>query len=399
MPLRMESVFTKVPWANAALISIISLVSIFALTGVIPIEDVEEYVLRDWDLRQMIGNTFLHANLFHLVGNMLFLWIFGNAICATIGNTAYPFVYFFLAIVASATQLLWSEVQGIGASGAIYGIIGMSLVLFPTNRIQGTYLFFILPLLLMLFFLSLYLFLCFVPIIMMLFYLLFKKSTFVTKTYWMILYFIVFENIIPVLMGGSGVGYGAHLGGFGAGVFTGILLLLFDAVETYDPTLAELLTGQRTERDTYDIDELKEIDTRRTKATAQEAAFAASIDPMGTDAAVNPAMVTEIGYQSDPTPVFRVLNCIKKESFTTVFFVNDGDGIGQVEVETASPGFIEFQPLRDLSKRATGWMKLQGFDPSQLQELRFSLSYDVGTGYRLKKEFSYDSSQKKFLAG
>src|SRR3954453_14132003 len=40
-----------------------------------------------------VGHVFVHANLFHLLGNMLFLWVFGNAVCAKVGNLAYPMIY------------------------------------------------------------------------------------------------------------------------------------------------------------------------------------------------------------------------------------------------------------------------------------------------------------------
>lgn len=375
IPLKMENVFTRIPVANAILIAIISLISMFSLIGIFPIEDVEQFVLRDWDLGQMLGCTFLHANLIHLLGNMLFLWIFGNAICSAVGNTTYPLIYLILGFFASMAQLLYSEGQSLGASGAIFGVVGMTLVLFPTNRIRCWY-WFSMPL-------------------MGIFW---KSGKFETKTYWIILYFLVFENLLPMLGGGEGVGYGAHLGGFAAGIVMGVCLLLLKVVETYDPTLGELLTGQRVERDTYDIDELKEIDKRRARAAAQEAEFAAAKDPFGMNAAADSAMAPVVEYKADPSPAFRVLNCIKKENLTTIFFVNDGDRITEINVEAADTGFVELQPMRDLSKRSTGWIKLQGFEPAQLPELRFRLSYDVGTGYRLTKEFAYDSSQKKFLA-
>jgi membrane associated rhomboid family serine protease len=365
IPLKMENVFTRIPVANAILIVVISLISMFALIGIFPIEDVEQFVLRDWDLSQMIGNTFLHANLIHLLGNMLFLWIFGNAICSAVGNATYPIIYLILGFFASMTQLLYSEVQSLGASGAIFGVVGMTLVLFPTNRIRCWY------------WIGLW------------------AGRFETKTYWIILYFLIFENILPALGGSQGVGYGAHLGGFAAGIAMGVSLLLLKAVETYDPTLAELLTGERTERETYDIDELQEIDKRRTRAAAEEATVAAAVDPRSTLA--DPTLAAMYEYKSDPRPVLRLLNSIGKAGLTTLFFVNDGDSISDIELHSATATLVEFHPRHALGKGTTGWMKLQGFDNSQLHTLRITLSYDIGTGYRLTRELAYDASEKKFL--
>jgi membrane associated rhomboid family serine protease len=375
VPLKMESVFTRIPVANGILIAFISLVSIFSLIGVFPINDVEEYVLRDWDLGQMIGCTFLHANLIHLVGNMLFLWIFGNAICSAVGNATYPLIYLILGFFASASQLLYSEVQSIGASGAIFGVVGMTLVLFPTNRIRCWY--------------------CFSMPIMGI---LWKSGRFEAKAYWIILFFLIFENILPALKGGGSVGYGAHLGGFAAGIVFGVCLLLFKAVETYDPTLGELLTGERKERDTYDIDELHEIDARKAKIAARDAAMAPPRDDaFRAKIEADPALAAMYDYKADPRPVVRVLNILSKGALTTIFFVNDGDSISEIEVQSATATLVEFHPTHALGKGSTGWMKLQGFDQAQLPGLKFSLSYDIGTGYRLAREFSYDVSQKKFL--
>lgn len=371
VPLKMENVFTRTPIANAVLIVVISLISIFSLIGIFPIEDVEEYVLRDWDIGQMIGCTFLHANLIHLFGNMLFLWIFGNAICSAVGNATYPLFYLILGFFASASQLLYSEVQSIGASGAIFGVVGMTLVLFPTNRIR-----------------------CWYAIWLPVWW---KMGTFVTKTYWVILYFLIFENILPALGGGGGVGYGAHLGGFAAGMVLGICLLLFKAVDTYEPTLSEFLTGGRKERDSYDLEELKEIDSQRSRVATQKATVAFMGDPIYSATNIDPTVVAAYNYKAEPLPVLRVLNFIRKGNLATIFFVNDGDAVGDIKIEATTATVIDFQPMRTLGKRTTGWIKLQGLGEVSLPDFRFTLSYDIGTGYRLTKEFTYDASQKKFL--
>lgn len=186
VPYKMETTFTRIPFANAAIIAVTSIIFFLPFTGIISIYDLEPLVLRDWDITQLIGSAFLHGGLFHLLGNMLFLWIFGNAICAAVGNIAYPFLYLFLAVFSGSTYLLMSTHPAIGASGAINGIVGMTLVLFPKNRIHTFYWFFIIV------------------------------GKFKTKTSWMILYWLAFD-ILGTIYGGDGVAHWAHIGGFVGG--------------------------------------------------------------------------------------------------------------------------------------------------------------------------------------
>ena len=105
IPYRLETTFTRLPLTNLILVAVTSMVFFFVWFGVIPIDVVEAMVLRDWDLGQMIGCLFLHGGLIHLLGNMLFLWIFGNAVCAAVGNVQFGFIYLFLGIVASTSHL------------------------------------------------------------------------------------------------------------------------------------------------------------------------------------------------------------------------------------------------------------------------------------------------------
>jgi len=101
MPYRMETVYTRIPFSNIVLVAIITLVFLIAFE-VIADDDAVELLLQDWNLEQMIGSMFLHGGLFHLVGNMIFLWVFGNVVFGTVGNIAYPFLYLFLGISGSA---------------------------------------------------------------------------------------------------------------------------------------------------------------------------------------------------------------------------------------------------------------------------------------------------------
>jgi len=81
---------------------------------------------------------FLHGDPLHLLGNMLYLWIFGNNIEDVMGHIRFPIFYFACGIVASLTQVAASPrstTAMIGASGAIAGVLGAYLILYPTARV------------------------------------------------------------------------------------------------------------------------------------------------------------------------------------------------------------------------------------------------------------------------
>jgi membrane associated rhomboid family serine protease len=87
----------------------------------------------------LFTSMFLHASVWHLLGNMLFLWTFGPAIEAALGSPRYALYYLFWGIVAGGTHVLVdpsSPVPTIGASGAIGGVLGCYFLLFPANKIE-----------------------------------------------------------------------------------------------------------------------------------------------------------------------------------------------------------------------------------------------------------------------
>jgi membrane associated rhomboid family serine protease len=97
----------------------------------------------------VLTSLFLHGSLAHLAFNMLFLWIFGNNLEDRWGRVRYLLFYLAAGIVATLAFVLTSPhsvVPLIGASGAIAGVMGAYLVLFPTTRILGLVGFLPLPL-------------------------------------------------------------------------------------------------------------------------------------------------------------------------------------------------------------------------------------------------------------
>ncbi|OIP74678.1 MAG: rhomboid family intramembrane serine protease [Oscillatoriales cyanobacterium CG2_30_44_21] len=86
----------------------------------------------------LISSQFLHANLFHLVGNMWFLYLFGNNIEDKLGHWKFLLFYVFCGAIAAAVHVIsvpTSAVKLVGASGAISGIMGAYLIRFPRARI------------------------------------------------------------------------------------------------------------------------------------------------------------------------------------------------------------------------------------------------------------------------
>ncbi len=166
--------------------------------GVSPQQAVQKtmgpFVLDGWRATGLFGHMWVHGGVLHLVGNLIFLWLFGNAVCSKIGNLLYLPVYVGLGVIVAMSHLMISRDPALGASAAINGIIGMYLVFFPENSIS-----------------------CF-------FWLLYRPITFSVSGYWMILLWFAFD-IWGALRGGQGVGYVAHVEGFMAGFGLAILML------------------------------------------------------------------------------------------------------------------------------------------------------------------------------
>jgi membrane associated rhomboid family serine protease len=177
---------------------------------------VRPFILTGWTLKGFFGHIWLHGGIIHLLGNMLFLWIFGNAVCAKIGNFKYLPIYLGLGVVAGISQLVFGGRGAIGASGAINGIVGMFLVFFPANEIT-----------------------CYFCMILLLSP---YVKEFCLSSYWMILFWLVFD-IWGAMQGGGGIAYFAHLGGFAGGVIIAILMLKFKIVtmERYEKSLLQII--------------------------------------------------------------------------------------------------------------------------------------------------------------
>lgn len=146
----------------------------------------------------LITSMFLHGGFMHLIGNMLYLWIFGDNIEDILGKPVFIIFYFVCGIVAAMSQSLpdpSSTIPMIGASGAISGVLGAYIVFFPKRKVR-------------------------VAIPFGFFIQILKLPAFVVLIFWFVLQLINGANA------GSdgGVAFGAHIGGFIAGVILAPIL-------------------------------------------------------------------------------------------------------------------------------------------------------------------------------
>ncbi len=111
----------------------------FLNLSVVPASVVENPFALDTFL-DFFRSMFFHGGWAHLLGNMLYLWLFGDNLEDRMGVILYPMFYFFGGFAASIAQILidpTSPIPLIGASGAIAGVLGGYLILFPGVRVRG----------------------------------------------------------------------------------------------------------------------------------------------------------------------------------------------------------------------------------------------------------------------
>src|SRR5437763_5413149 len=86
---------------------------------------------------QLFTYVFVHADVWHLIGNMVFLFCFGNAVNAKLGHVSFLVIYFLLGAVAGLCWLALGAGDAlVGASGAIMGVTGVFVVLYPKNEVR-----------------------------------------------------------------------------------------------------------------------------------------------------------------------------------------------------------------------------------------------------------------------
>jgi len=148
---------------------------------------------------QLLAHQFIHAGLGHLIGNMIFLWTFGNAINAKLGHLLFLAVYLAAGVFSA---LLWLLLGGgqylVGASGAIMGVVALFAVYYPRNDIRVFYVIFIRP------------------------------GFFRISAIWLILIYFALDLYGTVLSRGDQVAYIGHVAGGALGFVIGWILVATD---------------------------------------------------------------------------------------------------------------------------------------------------------------------------
>lgn len=194
------------------IVFLVMLLSDYGLINSSFAEDIDEkfamrpyHIIHGKKLYTLFTSMFMHAGFFHLFGNMLYLYIFGDNVEDAFGHVSYLVFYIVCGLAASFTYIyvMGPESFGpkdmvVGASGAISGVLGAYLVLYPEAKIL-TLVFYVLPII--------------VPIPAMIF-----------LGFWFLMQWLLGMFDIFVFENASGVAYWAHIGGFIAGM---ILALIF----------------------------------------------------------------------------------------------------------------------------------------------------------------------------
>lgn len=157
----------------------------------------------------LITSMFLHAGFLHILGNMLFLWVFGGNVEDRLGHRRYLWFYFMCGIGAGLAQIVlnWgSQLPSIGASGAISGVMGAYIVLFPSARV-----------------------LTLVPLLF--FFFTVRIPALLILGYWFVIQFLSGVSTLGQINQG-GVAWWAHIGGFILGMF--LVLGLRQSRRPYD---------------------------------------------------------------------------------------------------------------------------------------------------------------------
>jgi membrane associated rhomboid family serine protease len=144
----------------------------------------------------LLSSMFMHGSWMHILGNMLYLWIFGDQIEDALGHAKFLVFYLLCGLAAGFAQIVYSPesvIPCLGASGAIAGVLGAYLIKHPTNRVR----------------------------VLMGRYITHMPAA-VVLGFWIVLQ--IFSQVSTPAGKASGVAYMAHIGGFIAGA---VLILIF----------------------------------------------------------------------------------------------------------------------------------------------------------------------------
>ncbi len=235
IPLKVDVPMSRGPWVNYALMGVIVVVSIYGfydlefLCELAGIEihytyglgsDVSGSSLTTEHLPLpvlAVTSTLLHGGWLHLIGNMLFLWIFGNAANYKFGHLGYIGLYLAAALAGGMVHYGYGGGPIVGASGAIYGVMGAFVVFFPRNDVTVFW------------------------------FIWMRLGIGRISSIWIILFWVAWDIIYLALGANMGVAFWGHIGGFCAGLSIGLTCALVGWIKpTQDEqTLLQLIGVRR----------------------------------------------------------------------------------------------------------------------------------------------------------
>jgi membrane associated rhomboid family serine protease len=163
------------------------------------VDEGKAYIIR---FLPFFTSMFLHGGWFHIIGNMWYLWIFGDNVEDRMGHAKYLIFYILCGLVAGFTHLFTNSNSGlptVGASGAIAGVMGAYLVLYPRARVWTL--------------IPIFFFIRFIEI-----------PVFILLGFWIFMQFIIGTSALTSNSSQGGVAWWAHIGGFAAGA---VLVFVF----------------------------------------------------------------------------------------------------------------------------------------------------------------------------
>lgn len=218
VPYEIETLQQERPWANWLIIAACSIVSLMALfsRGLYD-GDYDALILDGFSFPGFIGHVLLHGGLIHLAGNMIFLWVFGNAICTNTNNWIYLAAFLVCTLLSALVHVTMDGRYAIGASGAINGIVGIAFAMYPMNRVY-------------------------------LFWFLLIRGGFTSCRAWLIFLAWFAFDIWGATSGGGTIAYWAHIGGFLGGLAIGLTALHFGWFQLTEHDNRSLLEIMRREQ-------------------------------------------------------------------------------------------------------------------------------------------------------
>ena len=197
-------------------------VLVFFYQSSMVIDDLEKFIfeygsipsetMNGQDYFTLVTSMFLHGGWMHLIGNMLFLWVFADNIEQIIGNFHFVIFYFLGGLAAHGAHIFFnmeSTIPTVGASGAISAVLGAYLVMFPSSKIK---------------------------ILVVMFFRSFRVPALLFLGFWIAQQlFSGFASLGPETADTAGVAWWAHIGGFAFGVVAGFVYksLMQDRIDQY----------------------------------------------------------------------------------------------------------------------------------------------------------------------